>query len=62
MSALDNTAASREPGHFYDPCVRGGCGEPKNAPVHDEASDEYQHRYADDGAPSGYEDVPNVRS
>lgn len=51
MSALDNAAANHEPKHFYDPCVRGGCGEPKNAPVHDEMSDEYQHRYTDDGAP-----------
>lgn len=34
-----------------DPCVRGNCGEPRESPVHDDNSDEFEHSYMDDGAP-----------
>lgn len=36
-------------------CIRGNCGEPRESPVHDDDSDDYQHDYADDGAPGGYD-------
>lgn len=42
------------------PCLM--CGEPENAPIHDDGTEVFLHSYTDDGAPTGYEDSkPSVR-